>query len=96
MAWLALWSLVVVAALIGWSQKRYPQGRLLFPAISAFSVLLAAGLIHLIGGTAWPPARWRRAGAALLTVYSYRLVAPAEPQADLPRDAEGGGAVRTP
>ena len=63
LAWLALWSLMVVAALVGWSQKRYPQGRLLFPAISAASVLLAAGLSQ---EGVWLPGRWRRAGAALL------------------------------
>jgi len=63
-AWLALWCLTVMAALVGWSQKRYPQGRLLFPAISAASVLLAAGLIQ---GSAWLPHPWQQTGAGLLS-----------------------------
>jgi len=70
--WLVLWCLMVVAALVGWSQKRYPQGRLLFPAISAASVLLAAGLTQ--GGT-WPSERWRRGGAGLLTIGLFALAA---------------------
>ncbi len=64
LAWLVLWCLMVLAALVGWSQKRYPQGRLLFPAISAASVLFAASLTQ---GGAWLPDRWRRTGAALVT-----------------------------
>jgi len=72
LAWLALWSLIVLAALVGWSQKRYPQGRLLFPAISAASVLLAAGLAQ---AGAWLSDRWRRAGAALLAGGLFALAA---------------------
>jgi len=95
LGWLILWSLAVVAALVGWSQKRYPQGRHLFPAISAASVLLAAGLSQ----GAWSPVRWRRAGAGLLVsslfalaiVALFRYIAPtyASPSllADLPSHA---------
>jgi len=96
LAWSALWSLVVLAALIGWSQKRYPQGRLLFPAISAFSVLLAAGLTQ---GIARLSDRWRQVGAGVLAAGLFALAvwvplhyiapayAPRPLLADLPSDA---------
>ena len=41
---------------------RYPQGRLLFPAISAFSLLLAYGVVQ------WLPLRWRGAAPWLVAV----------------------------
>ena len=41
---LAVWLGVMFLALVNWAQMRYPQGRLLFPALSAFAVLLALGL----------------------------------------------------
>ncbi|MFQ5594357.1 MAG: ArnT family glycosyltransferase [Anaerolineae bacterium] len=96
LGWLALWIVVVVASLVAWSQKRYPQGRLLFPAISATSVLLAAGLTHLVG---WLPDRWRWTWAGLLASsmlglavwvpvgYLAPTYAPAPPRADLPASA---------
>lgn len=107
-AWLALWCLMVVAALVSWSQRRYPQGRLLFPAISASSVLLAAGLTQ--GGT-WPRSRWRQSGAGLLSIalfalagwVPFRYIAPTYalppllaglPSQALPRTTDFGGQVR--
>ena len=61
LALLAFWVAVLVVSLIVWAQMRYPQGRLLFPALSAGAVLLAAGLVN------WAPARGRRAWAWLLS-----------------------------
>ncbi len=72
LAWLALWSLMVVTALVGWSQKRYPQGRLLFTAISAASVLLAAGLTQ---GIARLSDRGRQVGAGVLAAGLFTLAA---------------------
>jgi len=72
LSWLVLWSVMVVAALVGWSQKRYPQGRLLFPAISAAAVLLAAGLTQ--GGT-WPRRWWQRTWAGMLSLTLFALAA---------------------
>jgi len=69
-AWLALWTVVVASALMGWSQKRYPQGRLLFPAISAFAVLLAAGLTQ---GGDWARSRWNRVAIGLLAGVLFAL-----------------------
>jgi hypothetical protein len=51
---LALWMLLIAMLLLYWAQMRYPQGRLLFPAISAFAVLMAYGL------TAWLPQSLQR------------------------------------
>jgi len=44
LALLVIWVGIVVLALIAWAQMRYPQGRLLFPAISSATILLALGL----------------------------------------------------
>ena len=55
---LVLWVILSVLALVVWAQMRYPQGRLLFPAISAAAVLLALGL------TGWLPRRLHTAVAA--------------------------------
>jgi 4-amino-4-deoxy-L-arabinose transferase-like glycosyltransferase len=63
--WLLLWTLVVLASLVGWSQKRYPQGRLLFPAIASSAALLASGIAQLAGRL---PISARRAGAGILGV----------------------------
>jgi hypothetical protein len=99
---------VVLAALVGWSQKRYPQGRLLFPAISAAAVLLAAGLTQ---GGAWLRTRWQQAGAGALLIglcalaawipgaYIAPTYAPPPRLASLspqiaPRQADFGGQVR--
>jgi hypothetical protein len=61
LAWLVLWVFVVVGGLLGCSQKRYPQGRLLFPALPAVAVLLAVGLAQM---AAWISGRARRLAAA--------------------------------
>jgi hypothetical protein len=44
-----------------WAQVRYPQGRLLFPALGALASFFAAGLL------AWVPQRARAYGAALIS-----------------------------
>jgi len=49
---LALWSAAFIVALVGWTQARYPQGRLLFPAMPAIAILLVIGLAQ------WLPERW--------------------------------------
>ncbi len=79
MAFLALWVLTFGAALLGWGQVRYPQGRHLFPALSAVAVLLVAGW------AGWVPQRWRAlpgyavAGGLLVlaTVAPFRYIVPA-------------------
>lgn len=49
---LLLWIVVFVLLVMRWTQISYPQGRLLFPALSAAATLLAWGL------TLWLPTRW--------------------------------------
>ena len=76
---LALWTLTFVVALAGWSQARFPQGRLLFPAISAIATLFILGVAE------WFPARVRPTGIAILLtalltlsfVAPFRYIAPA-------------------
>lgn len=47
----ALWALLVVTGLLGWtSTTPGSQGRLLFPAMAALAPLLVAGLAALLGG----------------------------------------------
>ncbi len=48
------WVALLLLALWRWAQMRYPQGRLLFPALSAIAVLLAAGWTWFL-----PPLRRR-------------------------------------
>ena len=69
MALLIAWLLIVLLALIQWAQMRYPQGRLLFPAISAAGILLAAGLL------AWVPTRARAIVAGFLSAGLFVLAA---------------------
>lgn len=66
---LVIWLLVMFAALVSWAQMRYPQGRLLFPALSAAAVLLSIGLLN------WLPGRWRNIEATILTVALLGLAA---------------------
>ncbi len=76
---LALWSAAFIAALIGWTQARWPQGRLLFPAMSAICIL------SIIGLRQWFPPRYARSGVltllsalmALAALVPYRYIAPA-------------------
>ena len=76
---LAFWSVVFVVALAAWSQARFPQGRLLFPAMPAIATLLMLGLVQ------WLPARYARsliaglllALLALASVVPYHYIAPA-------------------
>ena len=75
---LLLWSVSIGLLLWRWAQMRYPQGRLLFPAISSTAVLLAWGLSN------WLPRRWQRwlpVGLALLLIpiaasIPWRTIAP--------------------
>ena len=60
LALLVVWVVLVVLALVSWAQMRYPQGRLLFPALSAAAALLAFGL------AGWAPRRWHGALAAVM------------------------------
>ncbi|HIQ04184.1 MAG TPA: DUF2142 domain-containing protein [Anaerolineae bacterium] len=105
LGYLLLWCLAVLAALIAWSQKRYPQGRLLFPALPAAATLLALGLSQ------WTPRRWRSsvlAGIAglmclLALLIPFRWIAPVYAGPELlpatatlpnPLDVDFGGRIR--
>jgi len=68
LALLGLWWLVLLISLLTWAQLRYPQGRMLFPAISAASVLLMVGLAE------WLP---RRAAPALVASLASGMFFPA-------------------
>ncbi len=76
---LVLWSAAFIAALVGWTQARWPQGRLLFPAMSAICILLTLGFRQ------WFPPRYARSGIvtflavllALAVLVPYRYIAPA-------------------
>jgi len=76
---LIVWSVAFVVALVGWSQARYPQGRLLFPAMPAIATLLAFGFAQ------WLPARYARWFISVMVtvlvifaaVVPYRYIAPA-------------------
>jgi 4-amino-4-deoxy-L-arabinose transferase-like glycosyltransferase len=57
---LFLWIVVIGLALLNWAQMRYPQGRLLFPAIGAASVFISLGL------AGWVPNRYHRVLAAMV------------------------------
>ncbi len=57
---LLVWIGVMLLLVFVWTQMRYPQGRLLFPALAAISVLLAFGI------TNWFPPRLDRALAVVL------------------------------
>ena len=76
---LLAWCAVMGAAVLRWAQVSYAQGRLLFPALAAFAVLLAGGLL-----APWSPAlrRWIAtgvgAGLALLAAATpFAWIAPA-------------------
>ena len=66
---LGIWAGLVLLLLIRWATMRYPQGRLLFPAISALSVLLAYGL------TNWLPARLHGLLTGVITVAMFATAA---------------------
>lgn len=68
-ALLLIWIAVIFLSLLSWAQMRYPQGRLLYPALSAAAVLLGVGLMN------WLPRRWQRNGAWLLTAILFGLAA---------------------
>ena len=87
---LGFWSTTFVLALIGWTQARYPQGRLLFPAMPAIAILLVLGLAQ------WLPRNARPVGvagllAALLVLsvaVPFRYIAPAYARAQPLTDTE--------
>lgn len=59
---LAVWVSMLLISLWSWAQMRYPQGRLLFPALSATAVLLAIGLNFWLPRQlpgSWRAAPWR-------------------------------------
>jgi hypothetical protein len=77
MGLLLVWVLIIFAALLAWAQMRYPQGRLLFPALSAAAVLLSYGLHQWLAGIrlAWPRGlRFTPAGLASAVLASGLLV----------------------
>lgn len=94
---LALWTGTFVIALAGWSQARFPQGRLLFPAMPAIATLF------ILGVTEWIPARHARSGAAVLlmsllafaVVAPFRYIAPAYAKAT-PLSANEQAAIANP
>ena len=69
---LAVWIGVIVLALLQWAQMRYPQGRLLFPALGAFAILTVFGLSN------WLPKRWHGPAAAAFSgiLLALALIAP--------------------
>lgn len=89
-ALLLLWSVSFLVGLVGWSQARYPQGRMLFPAMPAIATLLVLGL------TQWFPKRYARAlmTALLIVLFCfavivpYRYIVPAYARATLLTEAE--------
>ncbi|MEA3336417.1 MAG: hypothetical protein U9R25_10940 [Chloroflexota bacterium] len=66
---LVVWCVVILLALLNWAQMRYPQGRLLFPAISAAAVLIAYGL------AGWVPRSWQTGLVAVLTLLMFLFAA---------------------
>jgi len=94
---LVFWSSGFILALVGWTQARYPQGRLLFPAIPAIAALLILGLAQ------WPAARWARSLISILlglllgfaVIVPYRYIAPAYAQAP-PLTVAGRAAIMHP
>ena len=62
---LVIWVSALVISLLRWAQMRYPQGRLLFPALSAAAVIFAIGLTNWLPRQIGP-IRVRRGGVALL------------------------------
>ncbi len=66
---MVVWIVVIFLALLSWAQMRYPQGRLLFPAISAAAVLLSLGLSN------WLPQRFHKAFAIVLVADLFILAA---------------------
>ncbi|MCD6289454.1 MAG: glycosyltransferase family 39 protein, partial [Anaerolineae bacterium] len=66
---LTTWIALAVVGLLYWARMRYPQGRLLFPAITSAAVLLSVGL-H-----AWLPRRWHATGATMLVIGLFGLAA---------------------
>ncbi|MEM4723447.1 MAG: glycosyltransferase family 39 protein [Candidatus Hadarchaeum sp.] len=64
---LLLWSVAFLFGLFGWSQVRFPQGRMLFPAMPAIATLLVLGL------TQWFPARYRQVTMTVLLVALFCL-----------------------
>lgn len=69
---LSLWGATFVAALVGWTQARYPQGRLLFPAMPAIATLIVLGLAQ------WLPSRGARfiMAGLLLTLLCFAAIVP--------------------
>lgn len=62
---LLIWLLVLIGLVLRWAQISYPQGRLLFPAVSSVALLLTFGWAQ------WIPPRWQ---AGLTTVLAVGLL----------------------
>ncbi len=77
----------VAAALFGYNLKFVqPQGRYLFPALSAIGVLFALGLAHLLRGEGLAPwVRWVACSLVLLAAGALMIETGAPLGADIPR-----------
>ncbi len=100
-----LWCALTGVAVLRWAQMSYAQGRLLFPALAGFAVLLAGGLL-----APWPEVRQRwvtgvaAGGLAILAVVApFLWIAPAyasppllAPSSDVPNpvNLRFGAAIR--
>lgn len=62
LALLLIWLLLLVGLVLRWAQISYPQGRLLFPAISSVALLLTFGWAQ------WLPRRWQAGVTTLLAL----------------------------
>ncbi len=89
-ALLGMWSAAYLVALVGWTQARYPQGRLLFPAMPAMV------LLWLLGFVQWLRESWSRGAvlslmillAGFALVVPHRYIAPAYARAPRLNPAE--------
>ncbi|MGB9880845.1 MAG: glycosyltransferase family 39 protein, partial [Anaerolineae bacterium] len=87
---LLLWSAAFVVGLFGWSQVRFPQGRMLFPAMPAIATLSVLGLAQ------WFPSRYRRMLMTVLllvllslaVIVPYRYIVPSYAREPLLAEAE--------
>lgn len=95
-ALLAFWALTLVGSMLYWATFAVSsQGRLLFPALSAFGVILVAGLLtwlNFLPRLRWPLLSLLPLGLLACSVYALSVLLPAsynspQPIAGLPPDA---------
>ncbi|MFB0534695.1 MAG: hypothetical protein ACETWR_06915 [Anaerolineae bacterium] len=88
---LLLWIAVVLAGLVRWTQMtRASQGRLMYPAISAISILMFTGLAQWVPRRAVTSLAWVLGVAmlAIAVVSPFRYIAPAYARPPLLSEAE--------